>query len=612
MASDPFVQRHIRNLPLFARLTSPQVEAVARTAETLQFAPGQLAFQEGQPTRGLMLFVAGRGVLTRLNANGIEEPIGSVETGQYINESALYTTNRESANLRIVEDSVVILIPRGRFVQLLPHMPELRANLRVQTDSTHREAPNKLFKGQRDDETVLNIYRRHWWAFGRWLWIALAISLFLFVAAVMAASTAPGLALGAAALGVVVPGMLVAYLYYEWQDDSVIITDQRVVRIWNTLFTFENTLNEIPLDRIIVINAEIPPGDPFARLFNYGTVAVKTSGESANLTLDFTPNPMQVQQMIFAQRDQHRQMSDQRRKEMIRADIEQALGRRPPGMQTGESDANQPANAQDTSTGPRFLRTKFVSLNGDLVYRKHVSVWLAHIFLPMLMILAAIALFFLSFLPDFPVSGIMGIALSAVVALVGGVAFYLGDWDWRNDTFVVSKDAITIIRKRPLFLQSKVDSIRLQQVDNVRSEVTGVLNTLLNRGHVHISLIGAEANAKVFDRVYDPQSIQAEVSQRLSSMRSAAANANSDEQRQQLVDYLQVFQQIVDQQGQAGALTQSMQSQLPQQPRQPQQPRPYAPAAPPDEPTLPNPSANQAPPFRDGNRPPRIPRTRGG
>ena len=152
MSAESFIQRHIRNLPLFARLSNDQINAVAAICELIRLEPGQLAFKQNEPTKGMMLMVGGRGVLTRQNVNGLEEPIGAVETGQYINESALYASGRETANLRIVQSAIIILIPRGRFVQVLTRFPELRTNLRVQTAADQRETARKLFKGQREND----------------------------------------------------------------------------------------------------------------------------------------------------------------------------------------------------------------------------------------------------------------------------------------------------------------------------------------------------------------------------------------------------------------------------------------------------------------------------
>ena len=79
--AERFVQSHIRNLPLFEPLSPQQIAVVAGIVQVLRFEPGQLVVQEGQPTQGLMLFVSGRGILTRRAPNGMEERAGTVEPG---------------------------------------------------------------------------------------------------------------------------------------------------------------------------------------------------------------------------------------------------------------------------------------------------------------------------------------------------------------------------------------------------------------------------------------------------------------------------------------------------------------------------------------------------
>lgn len=605
MASDPFVQRHLRNLPLFAQLSQQQINMLARIADVVRYEPGQLVFQQGQPTRGLILFISGRGVLTRTTAQGVEEPIGWVEVGQYINESALYSQSFESANLRVVETAIVLFIPAGRFVHLLTQIPELRANLRVQTAPQERKAAEQLFKGQREDEVVLYVMKRHWWAWARYLWTAVVAAIIMLGLALALAANAPIPALAVAGLAVVVPGIIVVYLYYEWQNDSYVITDQRVMRIWNTIFTFESSLNEIPLDRILEVSAELPPADPFSRLFRYGTVYVRTSGERANLALDFVPEPMQVQSIIFNQRERAQQQVVDRQREAIRADIEQALG-----LQQADSDDDArkvvQVNGSASVIGPPFLRTKYVTGSGDIVYRRHVSVWLKHVALPLLLAMVGSVVFILSLAPGFLIDSISGLALGGVLTILSALWLYLADWDWRNDMFILSTETITLIHKRPLWLQSQNDSVRLAQVDNVRSEVNGLINTLLNRGNVHISLIGAESNAKVFDQVYDPQDIQTQVSHRLSLLKSQRARADVEQQRRQMADYLAVYHEVLSQGGgQPPQPSSRQQIQQPQPPLQTQQ-RPSARPLPPNQPTVPN----QPPHYTDGIRPPRVPRSR--
>ena len=119
-----------------------------------------------------------------------------------------------------------------------------------------------------------------------------------------------------------------------------------------------------------------------------------------------------------------------------------------------------------------------------------------------------------------------------LLLILGAVWFYAADWDWRNDLFIIGSETITLIRQRPLWLQNEVERIRIAQIDNVKSEVYGLINNLLNRGNVRISLIGSDLkDAKVMDSIYDPQEVQAEISRRQAAIKSERQRADVDQQR---------------------------------------------------------------------------------
>jgi uncharacterized membrane protein YdbT with pleckstrin-like domain len=591
--AERFVQAHIRNLPLFAQLSPPQIAVISGIVQVLRFEPGQLVVQEGKPTQGLLLFVSGRGILTRRAPDGTEERVGTVEAGQYLDEAALHTTGVEPNSIRVVETAIVLLIPRAPFIQLLTQYPEIRANVRMQVSPDARATGVNLFKGQRSDETVLQVWRRHWWAVARHGWIVLGVAVGLFAFALLIAGSASVLALVVAGLAVIVPGLIAMYLYFEWKNDSYVLSDQRIVRIWNHLIGFESTLSEIPLDRVLEVNATIPPGDLFARLFRYGTVYVKTAGDAGNMTLDMIPNPMRVQSMIFTQRDRIRERLEQRKRDMVRSDIEQTLGVYKTAEQPKQSQPIVPIDRTAT-TGLPFARTRFVAANGDIYYRKHTTIWLGHIFLPSLMILVGFGMALVTLLfPTQLLSGVFGLALSAFVVLIGALWFYAADWDWRNDTFVISSEDITLTRRRPLWLQNEVERIRIGQIDNVQSVVEGLLDNILDRGDVRISLIGSDSkDAKVMDNIYDPQEVQAEISRRQGAIKANRQSGEIEQQRQIVKEYLQTYHELQ------------------------QQPPTQSQAAPPTTPYA-RPAAadlqetdSQPPPQRDGIRPPRIPRSR--
>ena len=674
---DRFIASRIRDLPLFERLTDPQIDLLSDAFQAIRYEPGMLAFRQGQIAQGLMLIVSGRGVFTRYTPQGVEQQVGEIGAGEYINESALFNEQYESASLRVVESMVILLLSRGRFAQFLSGKPEIRANLRVppewggnapisasaQSQTLNpqavytpptppamptqapapsvrmppsmpvnnpratgsvpsvpiqtaappyatsaanrvtqaapmqptsapvgvRTSPERLFKGQRDDETVLHVFKRHWWAFARFGWIAVILIIVGVIIGLNTAATSALLALGIIGASVIVGGAFMAYLYFEWRDDMAVVTDQRLVRIWNYLLRMENTISDVPLDRILEVNVEIPPTDPFSRIFNYGTVIVKTAGQSGAIELDMIPRPTALQTAIFTQRDRYREVSAARQRAQVQADIQRALGQMPANAQSASSGIMDPKlrNAR----GFLLARTRFIDDDGNIVYRKHFTVWFGHIVIPLIITLVGLGLaVFGTLSPDSILRGGVGLGLSAFVFIVGGIWLYLADWDWRNDLFIIGDQTLTLIHKRPFWLQNQVDQIRLSQIDNVVSDVRGFVDNLLNRGVVRVYLIGAdERHGKILGPLFDPQELGAELSRRQQLVKSERERVEASKNRQVITDYLAEYHNVINQ---------TPAGQQPAQTAPPAQAAPRPPAAPP--PVTP----------RDGIRPPNIPRAR--
>ncbi|PJF25537.1 MAG: hypothetical protein CUN53_12275, partial [Phototrophicales bacterium] len=111
--TDRFVLNHIRNIPLFERLSPDQLGALSTAFQVLRFEPGEIVFAQGQPTQGMFVFISGKALLTRQTPQG-EQNLGLIGGGQYINEAALNEPMIESATLRVLEPSVVLFLSRAR------------------------------------------------------------------------------------------------------------------------------------------------------------------------------------------------------------------------------------------------------------------------------------------------------------------------------------------------------------------------------------------------------------------------------------------------------------------------------------------------------------------
>jgi hypothetical protein len=457
------------------------------------------------------------------------------------------------------------------------------------------------FASQRPDEQVLLETRRHWWAYVRRAWF----SAFVLILGVVISGFVPSpiLSLLALMVALLLPGGLMLYYYLEWRNDYVIITDQRVVRIERTIYNWRTHISEVPLTSIQEVNADFISGDIFSRILGFGMVELRTPGTAGNIRLTLMPDPEAIQDLIFANRERQQQQVQRQHRDEIRGAIDQAIAARTGGSAPASNLASPAASPSTERQGGwrPFGQTRFINEQGALVFRKHFFYWARMVALPTALLIGGlIYLLVLMLLPDTIETGAAGVLIGLVVILIGGLWFYLADWDWRHDMYMITDDKIEIIHRRPLWLQNENDQILLSRVDNVTSDKHGIFQSLFNYGNVTISLIGSqEGEAKRFRFVPTPQVIQAEITRRIDSMGRKRQQQDEQRRRDEMAEYLAVYHE------------QQAAQQAAQSAQNPAASPGVIPAAnfPNASPGAPEPRTPPVP-GRDNVRPPNIPRPR--
>lgn len=554
---DRYQESHIRRLPMFQQLPPEQFRKVASAFHVRRYNAGEIMFQQGEPTKGMHILVDGQAVLQRYD-NGHWQQVGLIRSGQSVNDAAIFDTGLETATLQATQPVTALLLTRDELANLIAYNPDVAQALGLQGQSVPH-IHGIEFSLQRENEEVMLNTRRHWWAYMRFMWIPVAIMIGLWVTAAFAPLAGLWIV-----LSIIIPGIIGFYLWAEWINDSVIVTDQRVIRITHTILTFSEVRNEIAIESVQEANASVPSLDPFALIFRYGNVEIKTAGQQGNFILDFMPNPQKVQEIILEDRklyDERNYLKDQ---QALRADIDKWIdgGQNQytylqGGTGSGVADAvskQKIENMWSPGSGPASpFVTRFPTNDGAIVYRTHWGEWLGNIFMPSLSIIGAgiflIAMLFIN-IPDG--LGIIAFASTMVVMLIGVVWFYYADWDWRHDYYIVDDKTITIVNQRPLWLQSENDQLLLQRVDNVVAESSGIRQRLLRYGDVRVSLVGAD-EPKIFDNVANPLSIQDEISRRQRRLKQNQAFSEQQEQKKLLGEYFSAFQDRLQEQGHAPA-----------------------------------------------------------
>ncbi|MEO1288086.1 MAG: cyclic nucleotide-binding domain-containing protein [Chloroflexota bacterium] len=588
---DRYQESHIRQVPLFSHLPEHQFQLIARAFGARRYNQGDYVLIQDTPVPGMLIVGDGQLAWGKTDGSGTVIDQGVIHAGQAIYQQAMTQALNAESHLQALVPTTMLVLTRDALSNLLSHHPELRSPLGL-ADNRDHHLHDVHFRTQRENEEVLLKTRRHWFSMMRWMWapivfILLGLLLSAFVSQI-AIFTVP--------LVFLFGGIIIAYVILEWINDSVIVTDQRVIRITHTILLFREVRNEVMLQSIQEANAEIPTFDLFARLFRYGDVELKTAGSQGNFVLDFLPNPEAVQDLILEDARQARTREQFHSRAEREAEIDRWINNDTRGgkqsatsmPQAGVSEKRlkDPYSPGDGPASP-FVTT-FASSNGGVVYRKHWFIWMKMIAMPAIWVFGSLIAMILLGVTALGNLGVVGWASAFVAFLIGAVWFYLADWDWRHDYYLITDNNITIVNQRPLWLQNESDQVLLQQVDNVVAETSGLFQQIFRFGDVRVSLVGAD-NHKLFDDVANPRDIQSEITRRQQRLKQREREQQERAQREAIGEYLSIYHQKQQEDSQT----------VPAQPEQPTA-SPYSPTA---QRPYQSQSRNQPSPSPLGNRP---------
>ena len=144
---------------LFSGLPAEALETIAQLCVPRRLAKGDFLFHEGTPAKGFYVVQSGAVNIHRVSPAGKEHVISVFRTGQSFAEAALASAGGYPANARAVEASLVLLVPKAPFLELLRRNPELALRMLGSMSLHLRELVGRL-----DDLTLKDVESRlaHW------------------------------------------------------------------------------------------------------------------------------------------------------------------------------------------------------------------------------------------------------------------------------------------------------------------------------------------------------------------------------------------------------------------------------------------------------------------
>lgn len=114
---------YIRDLPLLARLSEDDIQALASRGRVRRFVAGQAIFHEGDRGDALHVVIEGQVRISVVSAAGAEATVATVETGDCFGELALLDGRPRSATATATRATRTFVVTRTDFVDWLSGRP---------------------------------------------------------------------------------------------------------------------------------------------------------------------------------------------------------------------------------------------------------------------------------------------------------------------------------------------------------------------------------------------------------------------------------------------------------------------------------------------------------
>ncbi len=289
------------------------------------------------------------------------------------------------------------------------------------------------------------------------------------------------------------------YIWLDWRNDHLIISNKRVVHEDTTLW-LSYKYETIPLDRIQNVNVRTENILQYA--LKYGRVEVQAAGPTHPIVFMRAECPTEIQKRVMGEVQREKRSQEQRR---LLATVERRLhpdAPPVPSIRTPVEDQLRPFG------GP--LRTLLplapVLQDGVITWHRHWVILLQLLFWPLITLLAWLALFFV--VVRYNVLDPVPAMLTLTVLFLAVLLFFFWQYEnWRNDVYILEPNRIIDLQRLPFGLYEDRREATLGMIQNVNASSPHIIARIFGYGNVLIETAGATGNF-TFDHVPDPDEVQ--------------------------------------------------------------------------------------------------------
>jgi len=115
----------LRNIPLFAGLPTARLKLIAYTSEVVQFEPGELIVQQGDPADAVYIIAEGEAEVSLADTDGRHLALGTMGRHMLFGETAVLCHSRRTATVRARDRVTTFKISANVFLDLVRQSPDI-------------------------------------------------------------------------------------------------------------------------------------------------------------------------------------------------------------------------------------------------------------------------------------------------------------------------------------------------------------------------------------------------------------------------------------------------------------------------------------------------------
>lgn len=365
--------------------------------------------------------------------------------------------------------------------------------------------PRSQLKLQRD-ERIMHSIRHHWISFVLRAFLpmlAVAVGLGVLIGRILDPpepfTSSPPLLDGTNLLLVFVIAIMfgiVAYLWFDWRNDFLIITNKRVVHEDRTL-GFSYRYQTITLERVQNVNIQ---QNAVQKLLGYGHIKIQAAAPSRPIVFRRSDRPRVIQQYLLREIQREKRQQEKLTRDVV---VQQRID--PSSVPPDPLPTPQIAYEGQLTWWQIVFPFAPIVQDGTITWHRHWTILLQKTFFPLIGLVALPFLVWLLAWSELLNPITWTVVVVAFVALLG-----YGAWqydDWRNDVYVLEPNRVIDIERKPLFFYENRREAPLGVIQNVNVSSPNVWARIFGYGNVLIETAGS-AGEFTFDHVPDPRDVQ--------------------------------------------------------------------------------------------------------